>query len=402
MNPHRTTISTVGALLLAAVLCVGHRYRQDQETAKNPGLNRNKGDSTVGELPPGYLATRRERTHGPRDRETLEKQLRTVFDLANSNQRHRAILDFTSRLSPEEWPVTYSIVKGWDPLKWYEESALLMEAWCEQDAPAAVEWMAGSHSPDLTKAIGFWTRKDGPAAIAWLDQHRTGNPSWEGLMTESIGSLAGNLPLLLKALQSLPHDNLGYTVICSRLDLSKIPDDDLKSWLQGMDETTRREMLGATLLAIKEPEKLLKIFNEFPGELEPAQLSTVYQAWVKADSVEAFESLKAVTPGKDRDFMAKGMVYGFNQLGKTSEALDVVDFSPSIADISLLNDIVLSCTAKDAERLMSYMPLMKEDTFRIENSRMVLGAWAREDPEAAKQWVRTHDVAEVLKQEFDK
>lgn len=166
-------------------------------------MNREEGtDATSREQAPpkniSSVATRTADTRNPLPRppgrtrgessptSTLRADLKSIL-LMEGPERHAALADYLSGLSPSELKEAYAYAITLNSSVAREDDRdSILTAWLGKDADDAMKWAANNEPGILNKMAGMWSALDQDAAIAWArdagEGHAGGNPYFASII----------------------------------------------------------------------------------------------------------------------------------------------------------------------------------------------------------------------------
>ena len=400
MKPETATVLTVTLLLAGSALCLGVRHAIDtpSESAWTPedrigGRARSvvEAGKTSGMEPPAA---------GPSGPEAMTKQLRSLLLTANDADRTRALLELVSRFETGDWPLALEALAKIDIVLGSPGYDLILFAWTEADPEAAMAWAT-------QKQIGYyairaWIGKDPDAALAFLTSPASGDPSSQwSRMARAIEVLGDDLPRIAKLISATQGSQRLMLVQQARPNFGKISPETAKAWVDSLDPSLKDHGLNLLLTNLQGVEAKLALARDFPDEIGPEKYGSIYDAWMKSDEAAALASFESLEPGRLHRAALLGVAHGLCRNGKFPEAIALTKRWPEETTDLLLSDLMIGRGTKNAALVLGEIPRLKSESLRLDRYRHALEPWLKEDPEAAKKWLRENEVPEQIRKEFE-
>ena len=352
-------------------------------------------------------SSRPARGNSDRSDTTYEERLDDMEEIVrgeNPLDRGRAMLAWIDSLSPEEFE---SAVERFRSLGLTEarmgEYAMLLTAWAEVDPTAALAYTKENTRGGMATntVLTAWASRDPESAIAWAKANHADddpNPYMTGIIR---GLVATNSPRATELLEELPYSRQrGEALGAMMPHLLQLGPDAAKGWIASLDDERLRD--GATArfaeqLAKEDPAGTASWLLANLGESSTRSVDEVYEEWTKTDPKAALNSFESLPEGEARSRALRGMVT-IEARENPQTAADLMNRFPEDRDDRMVQHFVWNSFQKDPGVAVSQIAVIEDESRRDRTYDRLLNAWIEDEPDAARQWIRSADLSEnVLK-----
>lgn len=288
------------------------------------------------------------------------------------------------------------------------EYGILLHAWGQADPEGALDYaIENTGTPFARQTIlASWAAYDPDAALAFANGNaEEGKPN--GLLVGVIRGMAPeDLPRATHIMGTLPRSVERGEALRSILPLVlREGVDGALAWTGTIGESILRQ--GATTyiaesVAESDPRRAAEIVLALPDrEFQTRNIDDISRRWAEESLDEAVAWAESLEPDV-LSRAAEGIVaeMASDDPARASEWMESLAGTTNLDPA--IGTFVRQAARSDPELALAWNGQVGSDRFREHNYHSVLGAWMRNDPEAARSWIaaRSAELPESLRRRF--
>lgn len=331
--------------------------------------------------------------------EARAKQLQTLLKQNDPVELSRATLKLMDGVAPEDYRRLLDACRERHVSSSAETPRLLLTAWASLDPGSALAYALGDR--DAVKVVlDRWSIMDAEKALRWTLAHpRQADVEVSGILAARvIRSQPERIDELLGSL-SIEARNAALAILTPEI-LSR-GTTQAQEWLDKIGDPRSRTLAFYALVEALPPAEALdwiefKRAEILSGALE-GNTCGIFNTWLERDlgaATAAFEKLPA------GDLIHKDALRAMLQSGKAQEdpqwGKDLMDRYPDEIDHGAVLGLCFVAIHKNP--LLAMELATRADSFTGDSGAqlLTLETWFAQDPEGAREWVRSHKVPPAL------
>lgn len=285
-----------------------------------------------------------------------------------------------------------------------QECSMLLSAWVEREPEQALTELVNAPRQEiLPPLIRAWAENDPEAALAWIE---TAKPEQKvAFQSQIIGVLMRKDPAAAKVLlESMPPDQQGvvlYSIVPR--DLAIREKAGLQAWIDALPVTLQERAVGLMLQSLpgSRTSEKLDWMQRYPSLAGPGPVGAMCAEWIRTDESAALSYLEALDQPALREAAYRGISQSYLIMGREKESFEAMQRSTSEFDEGRL-ELWLTSPRNGAPLVaLEQVTRIRNEARRKPIYQQLLDNWRDADPKAAKEWLRTHEIPEDVREALE-